>query len=185
MVDASGRITIIYAVPLNEIEGYTWCNPLIMDLPGQPLSWYLWGLAGWDVVDAPKITLSNDGTLHVLFSRQSLGTSGSVGMYYSQSQDGGLTWSDPQNVTESLVSWSDIVPYGDQTVHRLWQEDNGLAVANLSQVSQDGGVTWGKVLDVTDVSEKVFPVTLATNGGGQLSFIQLNIENFAGVDDVN
>jgi hypothetical protein len=184
VVDASGRIAIVYAVPLNENRGIylvqSTDNGLTWSTPQQVFNGVL---AGWDVVDAPKITLSNDGKLHVLFSRRSLGTSGSVGMYYSQSQDGGLTWGDPQNVTESLVSWSDVVSYGDQTVHRLWQEDNGLVVANLSQVSQDGGASWGKVLDVTDVSEKAFPVTLATNDGGQLSFIQLNIDNFAGVDD--
>ena len=137
----------------------------------------------WDVVDSPKITLSGDGNLHVLFTRQSIRNDQSVGMYYSQSQDGGISWSDSQNVSESVVSWSDIVAYGEQTIHRLWQEDNGLVVANLSQVSTDGGVSWGRLLDVTDVGEKVSPVTLATNSKGQLSFIQLNIENFFGVGD--
>jgi hypothetical protein len=38
------------------------------------------------------------------------------------------------------------------------------------------------VLDVTDVGEKISPVTLATNGKGQLSFVQLNVEDFSGTD---
>jgi hypothetical protein len=130
----------------------------------------------WDKVDAPKITLSGKGGLHVLFTRQSIRNDQLVGMYYSQSQDGGVSWNVPQVISEGSVSWSDIVSYGEQTIHMLWQEDNGLVVANLSQVSQDGGSSWGKVLDVTDVGEKASPVTLAANGSGQLSFIQLNVE---------
>ena len=99
-------------------------------------------------------------------------------------QDGGVSWNVPQVISEGSVSWSEIVSYDEQTLHMLWQEDNGLVVANLSQVSQDGGTSWGKVLDVTDVGEKSSPVTLATNGSGQLSFIQLNVKKpFSGEGD--
>lgn len=184
VVDASGRVVVAYAVPLNENRGvylvqstdngFTW-SPYFRVFDGV--------LSEWDVIDSPKITLSGDGKLHILFTRQSLRQGQPVGLYYLQSQDGGATWSDPQNVSESAISWSDIVAYDDQTVHRLWQEDNGLVVANLSQVSQDGGTSWGKLLDITDVAEQSSPVTLATNSQGQLSFIQLKIENFAGAGD--
>ena len=184
VVDASGRIVVVYAVPLNENRGIYLAQSTDNGFTWSSYSQVFDGVASkWDVVDSPKITLSSDGSLHVLFTRQSIRNDQPVGMYYSQSQDGGVSWSDPQNVSESVVSWSDIVAYGEQIIHRFWQEDNGLVIANLSQVSNDGGVSWGKLLDVTDVGEKVSPVALATNGRGQLSFIQLNIENFSGIGD--
>lgn len=184
VVDASGRIVVVYAVPLNEHRGIYLTQSVDNGFTWSSFFQVFDGVASeWDVVDSPKITLSGNGILHVLFTRQSIRNNQSVGMYYSQSQNGGVSWSDPQNVSESMVTWSDIVAYGDQTIHRLWQEDNGLVVANLSQVSTDGGLSWGRLLDVTDVGERASPVALATNGKGQLSFIQLNIENFSKVEE--
>ena len=176
-VDAAGRIIVVYAVPLNENRGVYLVQSTDNGLSWSPYVQIFDGVASkWDKVDAPKITISGEGGLHVLFTRQSIRNDQLVGMYYSQSQDGGVSWNVPQVISEGSVSWSDIVSYGEQTIHMLWQEDNGLVVANLSQVSQDGGASWGKVLDVTDVGEMASPVTLATNGDGQLSFIQLNVE---------
>jgi len=174
IVDATGRIVVAYAVKYNENRGV-----YIVHSTDNGASWspYMKAFdsqqAQWDYVDNPKITLSGDGTLHLLFTRGALRGGETVGLYYSQSLDGGVNWTDPQIVGEGEISWSEITAYNTQTVHRLWQEDNGLVVANLSQESQDGGKTWGHVFDITNVAEQSSPVALATNGMGDMYLIQL------------
>lgn len=181
IVDSTGRIVVAYAITHNEDRGiyivqstdngFTW-SPYIQVFDGV--------LAQWELVDAPKITLDGDGVLHLLFIRRSSHIGQPVGLYYTQSKDGGMTWSDPGIVSKGEIFWSDIVSYDNHTVHRLWQEENELVVANLSQVSLDGGATWDKLLDVTGVSETVTPVALATNGTNGLYFVQLVRKNIAG-----
>jgi hypothetical protein len=119
------------------------------------------------------LALTGDGTLHLLLTRRSTWESDPFGLYYSRSLDGGASWSDVELVTEAGVQWSDLVSYDDRTVHRLWQEDNGLVVANLSQVSEDGGEEWGRTLDITGVSDRPSAVALAHPGSNQLYFVQL------------
>ena len=96
-----------------------------------------------------------------------------VGLYYSRSVDGGTTWSDSQILSEGDIRWSDIVSNGNSTIHVLWQEFDGLVVANLSQVSQDSGISWDKKLDITGVNDNFAPVALAADGAGDLHFVQL------------
>jgi len=174
LVDASDRIVVVYAVPFNENRGIyivqstddggSWSPPvLVFDAAS----------AGRNMVDHPKIALSGDGRLHVLFTSYSGPGNQPDGLYYSQSSDGGLTWSTPEVVSEASVVWSDIVSYDEQTVHRIWQENEDSVVANIDQVSQDGGLSWGKTVNVTGVSDTVLPVTLASNGAGELHLIQL------------
>lgn len=179
VVDASGRIAIVYAVPLNENRGIyiaqstdtgkSWSTPVrVFDAVS----------ARWEKIGNPKISLSADGVLHLIFSRNSVRAGQSVGLYYSSSMDGGTTWSDSQILSEGDIRWSEIVSYGE-TIQVLWQEYDGLVVANLSQISQDGGVFWDKTLDITGVNDSSAPVALAADGSGNLHFIQLLKNNNA------
>jgi hypothetical protein len=174
VVDASGRIVVVYAIILNEDRGIyivqstdsgeSWSSPVrVFDAVS----------ARWDKIGDPKISLSEDGVLHVVFSRNSVRTGQPVGLYYSRSVDGGVTWSDSQILSEGDIQWSDIVSYDDHIVHVLWQEYDGLVFANLSQVSQDGGVSWGRPFSITGVNDSSTPVTLVADGLGKLHFIQL------------
>jgi hypothetical protein len=69
----AGQIYVTYAVPLNEARGIyltisedsgiTWTRPLrIFDAAG----------ADWDMVDAPHLARSEDGSLHAVFTRYSV-----------------------------------------------------------------------------------------------------------------
>jgi hypothetical protein len=181
-VDASGRIIVAFAVPYNENRGIylvqstdngaTW-SPYIRAFDG--------AASQWDRVNSPKIAISSNGTLHLLVTRQAEQAFQQVGLYYLQSQDGGVTWSNPEIISEGTIYWSEVVAYGQNTIHRLWQENDGLVVANLSQESRNDGTDWGKVLDVTDVGESPSPVALVTDRGGHLHYIQLLRNQFPGI----
>jgi hypothetical protein len=97
----------------------------------------------------------------------------SDGLYYSQSSDGGGTWSQPEAVSEHAIQWSDIVCSGQQTVHRVWQEENESYFINLDQVSNDGGLTWKDPVYITSLSDKVTLGTLTSTRDGELFFIQM------------
>jgi hypothetical protein len=174
VADAAGRIVVAYTVPINEKRGVyvvqssdggnSWSAPIrVFDAV----------LQGWERIATPKINLSVDGTLHLTFVRKSARVGQPVGLYYSNSMDGGITWSNPQILSEGDIQWNDIVSYGDHILQVLWQEYDGLVAANLAQVSQDGGRSWSRSINVTGVSDRPTPVSLASDGSGQLHFVQL------------
>jgi hypothetical protein len=174
IVDGSDRLIVVYAIPVNEDRGIyivqstdtgkTWSSPVrVFDAVS----------ASWERIGNPKISLTEDGVLHLIFSRNSVRTGQPVGLHYSRSVDGGVTWSDTEILSERDILWSDIVSYDNHTVHVVWQENDGLVYANLSQVSEDSGVSWGKLLSVTSVNDSSTPVALAAGGPGNLHLIQL------------
>jgi len=174
VVDDNGRIVSAFAIPVNEERGIyitqsadggkSWSLPVrVFDAVTE----------GWESVGQPRISLGNDGTLHLIFIRDTIREGQSVGLYYTRSVDGGATWSAAQALSEGEIQWADVVSYGDHTVHVIWQEYDGLVYANVSQVSQDGGITWGKQNGVTGVNEGPTRVSVAGDGRGLLHFMQL------------
>jgi hypothetical protein len=175
LVDDAEKIVIVYSVPVNEGRGIyivqsddlgrTWSQPInVMDAVE----------AGWDSTDRPAISLSGDGTLHVLFTRYSLREDGrSEGLYYSQSSNGGMTWSQPQVVSERSVQWSRMVYLNDGALHILWQERLGTGWVTFHQLSRDGGVSWETPITVTNLLEDSAEVAFATDVGGNMHFVQV------------
>ncbi|MDL1909455.1 hypothetical protein FBQ81_01995 [Chloroflexi bacterium CFX6] len=174
VVDGAGRIFTVYVVPVNEERGIyitqsrdngsTWSVPVrVFDAVE----------AGWERIEQPKIVLDSRGVLHLVFVRAAIRLGQPEGLYYSRSEDGGFTWSDAQLLTEGRIQWVEAASYGEQTVHVVWQEFDGLVFANVSQVSEDGGVSWGKQNSITGVNETSTLVSLASNGNGLLHFIQM------------
>ena len=174
MVDGAGRIAVVYAVPYNEgrgiylvattDNGITWSPPsMVFDAVS----------AGWQSVDSPEITLSADGTLHLLFTKYSVTSNEPVGLFYSQSSDGGATWTPAEEVSTHSVLWSDIVSYGNGIIHRAWQEVANGVVSNLDQVSNDFGKSWLKPVNITQITNFPMPVSLVFNGTDNLHFIYL------------
>jgi hypothetical protein len=173
LVDADGQLVIVYAVPFNEKRGiYMVRSTDFGDTWSEPVSVFDAESADWNMVNRPKIALSGDGRLHVLFIKYSGLDYQPDGLYYSQSRDGGSSWDEPNLVKNGAVFWSEIVAVGEGMVHRLWQQNDEAVVANIHQFSADGGDNWGKAVDITDVSDTVMPVTLASNNLGDMHFIQ-------------
>lgn len=174
VVDASGRIVLVYAVPLNEERGIyviqsadsgqTWSSPVrVFDAVTARL----------DRVDEPEIILDGNGRLHVIFRSLSARSEKSLGLLYSRSLDGGVTWSLPQVLSEGDVRWSELIGHGPDAVHALWQEFDGLVFANLSQLSRDGGVAWSRPYSITGVNNDETPVAASADSTGTIHFVQL------------
>lgn len=174
LVDASGKVLVAYAVPFNEGRGI-----YLIQSAGRGSAWSLpvqifdAVTAEWDRVDKPRISLTTDGTLHVLFSRVAQNDEGAVGLYDAQSRDGGATWTAPELVREGSITWSDMLTTDGTTLHRFWQEKRAGVVSNFHQVSPDGGATWGNATDITSVLDYVSPVSLAANTIGDLHFLRI------------
>lgn len=173
-MDGSGKIIDVYAIPLNENRGIyivessdggaTWSAPVrVFDGVSE----------GWESIGRPQVSLGADGVLHLIFIRGSVRIGQPVGLYYSRSVDGGSTWSKAQPLSDGEIYWADIVTYDEKAVHVIWQENDGLVLANLSQVSLDGGLSWGKLNNVTGVNERATRVALASDGSEALHFIQV------------
>lgn len=174
LVDASGKLVIAYSVPFNEGRGI-----YVIQASGRDPAWSLpvkvfdAVAAEWDWVDNPQITLTSDGKLHVLFSRVARDGMYATGLYYSQSADGGMTWSTAELIREGSITWSEIVSYDNSTLHRFWQEDRNGVVSNFYQVSRDSGITWENAIEITGVLDYVSPVTLVLNGTGDMHFLRI------------
>jgi hypothetical protein len=58
-----------------------------------------------------------------------------------------------------------MIAYGDQTIHRFWQENYNDVVSNFDQVSNDGGLTWSSPIEMAGVTDHVTPVALVQRNG--------------------
>jgi len=183
ITDGDSTIYVAYTIPLNEErgiyltlsedEGDTWADAVrIFD-----------GLSNdWEVVGQPHLTRTEDGTLHVLWTRLTqVPDLQAVALAYSRSEDNGQTWSEPEIVTEETVLDSAILGIGERIVHRIW---TGLIEGRpvlWHQFSMDGGITWsnrGRVSDpgitagpttlIADLNDNPLIVQLAQSNSGQL-----------------
>ena len=174
LVDAANRIVIAYAVTLNEgrgiyliqstDQGKTWSQPIkVFDAVAE----------AWEMVDQPKLAVTQDGTLHVLFTKYALpGEPQSEGLSYSQSVDGGMTWTPAEVVSEQPVQWSELIAY-QGVLHRLWQEQNKLVARTNHQVSTDGGKTWSAVNKIPSSADLNSEPDVSVDGTGNLHFVQI------------
>jgi hypothetical protein len=145
LVDASDRILIAYAITLNEQRGvYVIQSSDLGSTWSSPVRAFDATAVNWEMVDQPKLAVTEDGRLHILFTQYTLlGGQKAVGLYYSQSTDGGLTWTSPQMVNQNPVEWSEIESF-QQTLHRFWQEKDQSVTSTYHQISSDGGMTWSQ-----------------------------------------
>ncbi len=178
LVDAADRTAIAYAVTLNEGRGIyviqsaglgeTWSSPVkVFDAVSE----------GWEMVDQPRLAVSSDGTLHLLFTRFALlGEPQPVGLYYSRSEDGGSTWIPAETVTEQPVQWSEIVE-SQEEIHRLWQEKDRQVVLTNHQFSVDGGFTWSSAVKIPTEATIDSSPAVTVDGTGTLHFLHIIDQN--------
>jgi hypothetical protein len=85
LVDSSDRIVIAYAITLNENRGiYLVQSTDVGETWSEPIRVFDAVAANWDMVDRPKLAVTEDGKLHILFTQYSLlGNQQPIGAYYS------------------------------------------------------------------------------------------------------
>ena len=143
--DAAGTIYVAYSVPVNDErgiylvlskdQGTTWSEPLQV---------FDGAAAGFDFVGAPSLLTSANGSLHIIWTEQSIrgdGVAQPLSLYYSRSEDGGHTFNNAELVVEEPVAWRDIVTDGKGNLHLLWRLQDTLTTV-WDQFSLDGGYTW-------------------------------------------
>jgi len=143
--DAAGTVYIAYSVPGNDErgvyliqskdQGATWAEPLQV---------FDGAAAGFELVGSPTLQVLADGSIHILWMKQSMrgdGVSQPLSLYSAHSEDGGQSFSPADLVVDAPVTWGEIVVDSQGNLHRLWQQLDTLK-SLWDQVSFDGGRTW-------------------------------------------
>jgi hypothetical protein len=126
------------------------------------------------MVDWPHLAITENGQMHVVWTRYSLPSGeGPLALLYARSEDGGTTWSTPQTVVEKPVGWSQIAGIGQNTVHRVWQEGSGGSTTLWHEQSLDGGVNWQRTAPVSVFGETAGLPSLTWDSIGQLQLLQV------------
>lgn len=174
LVDAADRVVIAYAITLNEERGiYVIQSTDLGETWSSPVKVFDAVAAGWDMVDHPKLAVTEDGRLHILFTQyRPAAEPQPMGLYYSQSLDGGTTWTIPEVVGEQSVQWSEIVSY-KETLHRFWQEKNKSAISTRHQTSTDGGTTWNAVARISGETSVISQPSVSVDATGKIHLLQM------------
>lgn len=177
-VDASNRIVIAYAINLNEERGiYLIQSTDLGQTWSTPVRAFDAVAANWQMVDEPKLAVTEDGKMHILFTKYTLlGGQQSAGLFYSQSADGGNTWTTPEAVSEKSVQWSDIIAF-KETLHRFWQEKNKTSLTTYHQVSSDGGTTWSSPATLPNDADVISDPSISIDWTGNLHLLQMTDTN--------
>jgi hypothetical protein len=174
LVDSSGGIWAAYAIGLNENrgiyivqssdQGATWSVPIkVFDAEN----------AGWDRVGAPKISATRDGRIHILFSNYSLNDQSQSALFYTQSLDGGGTWSVPSTSFEGYTTWTELMGFEENIVHRFWQAEDGVTRSTYHEVSRDSGESWEGPVKITSTTGRSSQPAVTLDSIGTVHLIQL------------
>jgi hypothetical protein len=186
-LDRGGTIHVAYTIPVNEERGIY----LVQSEDGgagwsQPIPVFDGVAAGWEMVGRPRLAAGPHGRLYLLWTRQALPapeageTRQTSALYYATSEDGGLTWSEADEVVQAAVLWREIVVWANGDVLRLWAEAAASGEPQLwYQESNDGGSRWGRPLRVAGIGAAGVaghangPAALTRDGAGRLHLVQL------------
>jgi BNR repeat-like domain len=141
----NGKISVAYAIPLNEDRGiYLTQSEDNGSSWSQPVQIFNGVTAGSQMVDQPKLAVTSDGVIHILWKQSAvIGDNNLSRLYYSRSLDGGKTWADPAVVVDGDTSWAQILGF-ENLAQRIWQAgENGQSILWL-QTSTDGGLNWSQ-----------------------------------------
>ncbi len=123
--DASGRLYVLYIVPLNEARGVYLVSSADRGKSwSEPVQVFNAAASGWPMVDHPSLSVAPDGVLRAAWVQAPLpGTGVSQGIYYAYSTDGGRVWSVPFEIATRGYAWPSLAVVGGQ-VHLVFGQTN-------------------------------------------------------------
>jgi hypothetical protein len=150
-------------------SGAAWSTPHRIDVKGNA---YMSDLA-IDSRGVIHLVLDDGGDL------ESKTCPGCADLYYRRSEDKGLTWSQPVNLSRSPVgnSREQIKIDSSDTIHVTWDEGwdrlSGIGEATSSNYtfSTDGGRSWSPVMSVTYPDFTVAQLTVGSDGQGGVMLV--------------
>jgi hypothetical protein len=96
--------------------------------------------------------------------------------------DGGVSWSNPDLVSEDSVVWSHML-VTQSTIHRFWQEQDKFVVSNFHQISTDAGRTWQSPTKITTTDTLASLPAISVDWEGKLHFLQTRMDDFEYMDE--
>lgn len=89
-----------------------------------------------------QLAMDANGGLHVVWTESRLPLAWpNTGVYYSRSEDGGSTWTQPLQVAGAAHSQIGVSVVGRREIHLVWRSNVG-GDGTFHQASIDGGSTW-------------------------------------------
>jgi hypothetical protein len=177
MVADNNEVYLTYALTLNEGRGIylqrsddgglNWSGPILV---------FDAAAANYSMVDAPRITKTADGALHLMWSRHDL-LQGSrpIAYYYAQSVDQGETWpAEPIQVVAGSVARGEVIanPFGNQLL-RLWQEINEDRAVVWYQYSENAGRNWTQAALLPSLEDLSGDLTVLVDPIGRIHLLHL------------
>ena len=174
-VDPDNNLYVVYAIPLNENRGiYLTRSVDGGSIWSEPIRVFDGVAAGWEMVDQPRMTMTENGNLHLLWTQYTLPSGpGPLSLVYARSFDGGFTWTSPETVVEGPIMWSNIAGVGEQTVERVWQERSSGGTTLWHEESLDNGNTWSRTAAASIFGEAVGTPSLTSDDKDHLNLLQM------------
>lgn len=173
--DGGSGIFVAYTIPLNNQRGiYLTRSGDYGDSWSEATLVFDGETANWDLVGPTSLTRTQDGTLHLLWTRWTqVPEMQPVALAYARSDDNGQTWTEPEIVTQEPLLGSAILGVRERLVHRIWTGllDNRPVIWH--QFSEDGGITWSTAGRVVDPAFIPGPTALIADQSGTPILLQL------------
>lgn len=178
LVEADGRLAVIYAAPYNEGRGVYLVES---DAPLQAGQRPTWGeaelvfdaaAAGWESLSEPRLAQAADGSLVATWKRDRLPPAVQTsGLYAARRSPTG--WSEVETVYSGQVTWSQVAAAGNE-LHRAWQAVVSGQPVLFHQFSSDGGASWSAVGRVSSQAGGEGPAGLAAEASGGVHLVQIS-----------
>ena len=173
--NSSGDLFVAYSLVLNENRGIylvsssdggeTWTSPsLVVDAVA----------AGLNMVDNPILSQTESGHLHLIFTQNAIpGDGNPIALYYTSSNDDGVTWSLPVLIVERSLDWFQMLSPGILQVQRYWQSVEQNVSSIWQELSIDDGTTWSRPVNVTSFGGIAGLVDVVSDPAGRLHLMQV------------
>jgi len=182
-IDSSGRLHLVYPrrdslglyYRRSEDRGATWSLPVNISQTSRFDS----------SADFVRLAISDSGTIHVVWTEFQLPFGWPpIGLFYSNSTDGGQTWLEPIELVSEGYNQVNVAVVDDDVVHVVW---NGMAGVHgrYHRWSSDSGRTWSKTfkLNTAGVEGSTGPPPLVVDSEGTLHLLMTDADT-SGADCV-